>query len=66
LTGLHVGNVGATIGGPLQVENRREYLFLGSPIDQVAKAEVSLVFESEILYLAGGHELQLMLFYSYS
>ena len=49
LTGLHVGNVGATIGGPLQVENRREYLFLGGPIDQVAKAEVSLVFESEIL-----------------
>ena len=40
LTGLHVGNVGATLGGPLQVENRREYLFLGSPIDQVAKAEV--------------------------
>ena len=39
LTGLHVGNVGATLGGPLQVENRREYLFLGSPIDQVAKAE---------------------------
>ena len=66
LTGLHVGNVGATIGGPLQVENRREYLFLGSPIDQVAKAEVSLVFESEILYLVGGHELQLMLFCSYS
>lgn len=41
LTGLHVGNVGATRGGPMQVENRREYLFLGSPIDQVAKAEVS-------------------------
>jgi len=33
----------------MQVENRREYLFLGSPIDQVAKAEVSMGVEERSL-----------------
>ena len=49
LTGLHVGNIGATWGGPMQVENRREYLFLGSSINQVAKAEVSMGVEQKSL-----------------
>jgi len=59
LTGLHVGNVGATLGGPLQVENRREYLFLGSPIDQVAKAEVSKKLNSRG-QIHHGHKLFLL------
>lgn len=49
LTGLHVSNIGATWGGPMQVENRREYLFLGSSINQVAKAEVSVGVEQKSL-----------------
>ena len=44
MVALHVGNVGVTAdgiasSGETQIERRREFLFLGDPIDQVAKAE---------------------------